>query len=609
MMAVTVVRMQDDFSGPARQVAASAGVARDAMGRFASSSKGLSDQMGQGSTSVQGFSVKLANMSTLTRKTGTDIQNLNPSVSGLAKYFAEGTASGMGFEQMFTGLAANIDPVALAINVTTVAIEAMVGAAVAGAAALAGLMIAAISVTQSATQFKNTMQALTGDGAGTVAMVNDLAQTLPQGKAAIKGWATELAKTGLAGDALKKSIEAVAASDAIMRDAGAGATALLNRLNQMADAGQNVKLDRRFVNTMESAGVSVKDLASYMGVSVEQLNKMKLSADHVSKAVQNILVKKGAGPLGDMALEWDSILAKLEDGLTSVFSDPAIAAAAKEFMTAVKDLFGVFGKGTTGTQTLASMVKTILIPAFHYATAAIKELHYTVSLMINWFLKGAIAFNTFRNSAMGALILDEIFAGLAAAVIMVAGVVLVVAGGLSILIGTALAAGAAIMLLITAVEQFASAMGDGASVVADWIAGIVSGIAGGASSVFAAIANLAAGMVSTFKGALGIASPSAVMIAQGRFIGAGAAQGIQESSGQVQQAAQGMAGGAVSGAAKGGAPQASGGQQSGGGMQVTLAAGAIQISGAGSPAETLALTENAIALLFERIALERGLVA
>ena len=45
----------------------------------------------------------------------------------------------------------------------------------------------------------------------------------------------------------------------------------------------------------------------------------------------------------------------------------------------------------------------------------------------------------------------------------------------------------------------------------------------------------------------------------------------------------------------------------GGGMSITLAAGAIQITGVGSSGEALSLTDSALSLMLERWALSRGL--
>ena len=99
-----------------------------------------------------------------------------------------------------------------------------------------------------------------------------------------------------------------------------------------------------------------------------------------------------------------------------------------------------------------------------------------------------------------------------------------------------------------------------------------------------AITGLASSAIGAFKDAMGIHSPSTVMKIQGQFMGAGVAQGMQESSAGVAQAANTMASASVGGAAQGGSKSSG---SSGKSVSITLASGAIQISGVGSSGERL----------------------
>ena len=622
-MAVATVKLTDELTPAANTAAASTGRLRNEMGQFVKGAQGMGAQTTSMSTKMTAFDKSTAKM-------GKSISNLN--FSGLGDFFAKGALQGKGMTDMIGGLAGAVDPVTLAIKAFTIECEVLIGVAVGATVALGGMMLMAINVTQASTQFANTMQALTGDGKATVAMISSLTAALPQSASQIKSWATELAKTGMKGKELETAIKAVASSDAIMRDGGAGATALLKRLQQIGDTTGKVKFDKRFLNMLESSGVTMQDLAAQTGKSVEELNKMGMKADDVQKAVQNILIKKGKGPLEDMALEWGSISAKLTGGLRSVFADPAIAAAVKPFMMSVKELFGTFNKGAAGTSLLGSVVKGILVPAFHGATAAIKVLHLVVSTLVNWFLRAAIAFNSFKKTAAGAAIIKGLLIaiGVAAAVI---GVVMLVIGGIvvavvglflvallaiPVAIGLVVAAFAGIVAAIVyvggAVLDFAINAGaalanwaSGAvSAASNFIGGLVDGIRSGTGMVIDAITSLAGSAVGALKSALGIHSPSAVMKIQGKFTGAGMAEGLKASAHGVAQAANQMGGAAATGSASG----ASSGQARGGGggksVSVVVQPGAIVISGAGSSGEALSLTETAVSILFERYALEAG---
>jgi hypothetical protein len=89
------------------------------------------------------------------------------------------------------------------------------------------------------------------------------------------------------------------------------------------------------------------------------------------------------------------------------------------------------------------------------------------------------------------------------------------------------------------------------------------------------------------------------MMKLGAFSAEGFAQGVEGGGARVASAGEGLA----IQAAKTAAPTAA----SAGGLTVNVMAGAIQIAGGAGSA--LELTEEAVTLLFERIALEQGLVA
>ncbi len=99
---------------------------------------------------------------------------------------------------------------------------------------------------------------------------------------------------------------------------------------------------------------------------------------------------------------------------------------------------------------------------------------------------------------------------------------------------------------------------------ANFVSGLVDGISAGAGAVGAAVAGLASGALSAFTGALGIHSPSTIMLEHGEEnIAGAAATGIEEGTPQVQKASAKMGDAAKPG--KGGGGKGSKGDGSGGG--------------------------------------------
>ena len=204
------------------------------------------------------------------------------------------------------------------------------------------------------------------------------------------------------------------------------------------------------------------------------------------------------------------------------------------------------------------------------------------------------------------------------------GVVIAVVVGLAVVFATVAAAvwatiafliggfGALVDGIIDAVTSIASTLSDwvssAASAASSFVDGLVNGIQAGAGQLIAMVTNLAKSALGAFKAALGIASPSKVMAVQGGHMAAGAAMGVDAGAPKVAAASKRMGSAATKGAAEGGVAGgkgAKGGDKGGKGLQITFENGAIQITGAGSAME---LTEEAIAVVFEKIAIKEGLV-
>lgn len=209
-------------------------------------------------------------------------------------------------------------------------------------------------------------------------------------------------------------------------------------------------------------------------------------------------------------------------------------------------------------------------------------------------------------------------------VLAVVGIAIGVVVAAFVLVGVAIGAViAAFGALVSTVSDFVStaiaALSDWASsgvqMAEDFISGLIGGITAGVGKAVDAVKNLGDSVMGGIKGVLGIHSPSIEMMKLGGHTAGGFAAGIMAGAPVVGGAAQAMAGAAndnaVSATAYQGAAGAAGAKgadggsaTSGGGISVTVEAGAIVIQGgAGSATD---LTEEAVSLIFERVALARG---
>jgi len=165
-----------------------------------------------------------------------------------------------------------------------------------------------------------------------------------------------------------------------------------------------------------------------------------------------------------------------------------------------------------------------------------------------------------------------------------------------------------------AIGALAGLAGGAMSAAGAFIQGLLGGIQNGAGAIIAAVKGIAMGALGAFKSVLGIASPSAVMAGMGGQFSAGAAQGIDAGSSKVAASADKMgstaANKAADGMSSGGGAGAKGGKAGGGkggGLNVTFAPGSIVITGAaGDPLE---VTEAALTMILERLAITQGLMA
>lgn len=537
--------------GNAQAAAAKAGTAtRDAQGRFIAAGAGAQQAGG----SMGGLAGAIASIGTaavalasgpLPSATQTG-QALGQALGGALTSATDAAA----------GALSKLGPEGEAAGAALQALSAVVAATIGTMVTLMGL---AIDVTQRVDLMADRFKALAGSasgGAAVTAMVERLSASLPFATAEIQGWAQSLLAAGLTGQRLEASIKAVAAASALMGDQGGAAAE--NLIKKLAEGGQGATALMKQIQEgggksnklLGDMGLSTHDLAAAMGMTDAAFAKSTLSADQMNDAITKALAKKGAGPLDDLGNTLPNIFQKAREGFLSLFS--GLGPAVKPLMATIKSLFGEFDKGSGAISALKPIVTSVFSTLFSWATTAVHAIHAGFLLITIAALKVYIAIkpiiDKIKEFAKSAAIMTALkIAAIALAVpfviiAAVIGVVVVIAAALvaafvAIVAGIAYVVGGILNFVSGAAEALASWVAGAAGAAADFVAGLVQGIAAGAGAVISAVKGLASGALSAFTGALGIHSPSRVMLEHGeKNIAGAAATGIDKGTSKVDDA-------------------------------------------------------------------------
>lgn len=446
---------------------------------------------------------------------------------------------------------------------------------------------------------------------------------------------------------IEGSITAMASANAIMGQEGVSAfTALKAKIEQATAAGVGLKLADKQLASLYKTGVNVDDVAKKMGLSTkalrDQLNSGTVNAAKFGDAMQEALIEKGKGPLDTMTSQLPYLKKLFMESIGDMFEDIDVAP----FLASIKDLFKVFSQASPAGQAMKSGIGGFFKEVFATATKVVPYIKSFFLDLVILALKAYIAakpivktIKDFATSAAGASVLTTILSSLwtvlktiGVAVLVVVAVfvglwAISVAVGLAIwtLIGYALSLGSSLGTAIAGGVTAAigwlggllTSIGEiGASIVAaitgwvagaaqgaaDFVNGLVQGITNGGAAIVGAVKGLADSAVGTFKSALGIKSPSAVMAELGGYTTEGFQQGVEGGTDAAQGALEAVA-------APPAASSPAGGGGGGGGMSITFAEGSIVIQmggGGGSAQEVAALLPAALVDALEQLLLTMG---
>jgi len=476
----------------------------------------------------------------------------------------------------------------------------------------------AIEVSEKRDQLRAAFDALGGGGGAgnrALAMLNKMSDTLPYTAIHMQEWARGLMAAGLAGKPLERGITAIASAEAIMGKEGeAAARQLITRFHQAGAAGLTIKMEREFVEQLTKAGVSTAALAQELGVAPKKLLTMATSADKLGAAFQSALIKSGKKPLEDMGLRWDTMVSKVRASVDELFAD--LGPSIKPFMREVQGLFGEFYKGGNTANSTKGLVSTVFRGLFDLARDGTRQVHLSfLELQIVFYntviaLKPVILWiRKMYPAGLALSIVTWIVKGLAVVFAVLAIAVFIALIPLMILVFVVVAVGAAIAKLIEwisgAVSWLLKLGGAGADAGKNLSAGLAGGILAGKTGIAAAAHSAGDAAAKGLEGSLEIKSPSKRAFRIGRFVPKGAELGIDAGVRDVERAAAGVGGAAVGGIARG----ATSGQPGAAAAARGLVIGDVTINIHGASGDPMTLTEEAVSMLFERLALQRGLMS
>lgn len=485
-----------------------------------------------------------------------------------------------------------------------------------------------------------------GEAAGDqlFAMMEDLATQLPQTKDQLTAWSREFTAMGiLKQDELRTELRATASAAALMGESGVDAfTTLTRKITEAAATSGKLKLADKQLAGLAATGANVSDIAKILGVSAkhlsEELRKGTVDATAFGAALNTALITKGRGPLERMFGDLDVLRAKFKEAIGDMFEDVDVSP----FVEQVKGLLGVFEQAQPSGQVMKAAVGGFFKQFFQWAAIAVVTAKHMFLQLIIWALKAYIALKPY-----GAEI--KLFVkGLLITAAVITGVVLIalglLAGALALIVAPMVLGAMLALKLYEAWESWGGISGIvsaafdavtstlagwidslfdfedrilawGADAASNLVAGLVNGIENGVGQIRDAVWNMAKSALSVWDKVTGTHSPSREMIKRGGFLGAGLVQGVTAANDNARAATEGLADAALSGASRGAmrAPSAgddaasdsaSASGKSSGGIVVNIAPGAIVIQGASG--DVSELTEHAVSLIFEKIALAQG---
>lgn len=485
--------------------------------------------------------------------------------------------------------------------------------------AVAAALVAMGGISIAAASFKRdtlaSFEALTGsaaEGQKALDVINELRKRVPETEEELVARAKGLLTAGLNPADVKQALLAMSAATAAGIE---GAPKALEKVIGLTMANNNrLKVT---LKDLKNLGITEDELAKALGMDPKGIAKAMangaIEGDKGIDAITNILRAKGEKALESKMLDPGVMFDKFKNGLFHLFDEVGDTPGYKEFIDALQGMLAAFGEGSAAGKGMKTGITSSMGVLFSVAAKGVRLTTigflniYLAALKLYIFLFPLIkktheVFNVLGGwDTLGKLIK------------ILGAVVLFTLSPFIVMAGVFMAMGAAIIYLIDliapTVKKIATAIGGAIETFAgyakkayntgrDFVSSIILGMSDAAEGIPAVGDKVGQAMQKGVKAALKQHSPSKVGIDIGSMFGTSIAMGMDKSANDVGASATGLAAAAI--------PEGSSGPKGGGGT-VTINVGGITITGAGG--DVLSLTEEAVALVFERYALEQGLLA
>lgn len=608
----------DNVSAPAKSAGGNVAALAEKMRGLAV--KKLADDMA-------GLSSKMKGLDTNTKDGAKEFASLSKEMKGLEAKKASNDLAALNKEmKRLDDRAAASKEASNKLNASMLGVAGMAAtAAIAVVGVTVKLMAFAVGAVEAKQKLLTMFDALgqgKTSGAATLAMMDQLGDKIGMTREQLGPLAQQLMSMGVTDlPALKAGMLAAASATALMGESGGASFMELQRKIQgAAQAGQGLKLGAEQLAGMTKMGVSAADVAGKLGISVKDLNDKltagSMDADKFGDALNQALTEKGAGPLAKLSNSLGALTGKFKESMMMLFED----VGTGDFMTEMKGLLGIFSQATPSGKAMKAAIGGAFSAIFAIATAVIPVVRNFLLDLGIWALKAYIsfkpaikAFKEFMGMSDGLGQNKEVLDAIGTALTFLAqqivvGVVVIgaIVAAFAVLTKMTVTASTAIYTLASdAIGYLKELPVKAMALGSEFVSALASGITGGADAVIGAVKGLADKATGAFKavfgvsgGAAGAGAPSLPGHATG-----GVVTGITNGVANVSAAA----GEGLASIGKGEtivpAGESSGGGGGKGGRAINIQA-SFTFSGAAGAA--LEVTEEAISLIFERMALESG---
>ncbi len=410
------------------------------------------------------------------------------------------------------------------------------------------------------------------------------------------GLARELSAAGVTNkDALVDAIQAIGQVESVL---GGGAGGRIQSIIERSSASGKFKFNAK---QLAGTGVQSSAIAAALGMTPAQMDAQmkagKITAEQGIAALAKAVSQKFAGVAGKQVLDIGNQFQHFKDNVSKLFED----VNTDGFLSALHDVLSMFDQSTESGRIL----KTVITDAFNGMFKIVAEAGPTIKWLFKEMIILALRFYIAMRPVLSAI--KNAFSGESLDIVKtfkavfgpLAEDIIGVVSALSILVGWVITVDAWILHIINSVMDFKAGMEQAGGAI---IGGLVNGIKNGAGAAVDAVKQVASDMLNNFIGHFKIGSPSKVMAEMGGHLMSGLGQGIDQGSAGAQASmSDAMSSTPVAKSSGGG-----GGNKS---VSVTVAPGAIVISGVQNAQQVADMLPEMFANAVEELMMEKGVAA